>query len=74
MYKYLSHSPYHTSNTLQMQRQQDIEAINAQKPILIIHINTPPGCSEWIISVGDYVDNSFTALGSSDPREVRLEL
>ena len=32
------------------------------------------GGSEWIISVGDYVDNSFTALGSSDPREVRLEL
>ena len=34
----------------------------------------PPGGSEWFISVGDYVDNSFTALGSSDPREVRLEL
>ena len=34
----------------------------------------PPRGSEWIISVGDYVDNSFTALGSSDPREVRLEL
>ena len=25
------------------------------------------------MSIGDYVDNSFTALGSSDPREVRLE-
>ena len=25
------------------------------------------GCSKWIIiSVGDYIDNSFTALGSSD--------
>ena len=36
--------------------------------------DSPPGGSEWIISVGDYVDNSFTALGSSDPREVRLEL
>ena len=34
----------------------------------------PPGGSEWIISVGDYVDNSFSALGSSDPREVWLEL
>ena len=34
----------------------------------------PSGGSEWIISVGDYVDNSFTALGSSDPRKVRLEL
>ena len=34
----------------------------------------PPGGSEWVISVGDYVDNSLTALGSSDPREVRLEL
>ena len=33
----------------------------------------PPGGSEWIISVGDYVDNSFTALGSSDPREVRAQ-
>ena len=33
-----------------------------------------PGGSEWIISVGDYVNNSFTALGSSDPGEVRLEL
>ena len=32
-----------------------------------------PGGSELDISV-DYVDNSFTALGSSDPREVRLEL
>ena len=32
------------------------------------------GGSEWIISAGDYVDKSFTALGSSDPREVRLEL
>ena len=29
----------------------------------------PPGCNEWIISVGDYVDNSFTALGSSDPMQ-----
>ena len=36
--------------------------------------NGPSGGSEWIISIGDYVDNSFTALGSSDPREVRLEL
>ena len=34
----------------------------------------PPGGSEWIISVGDYADNSFTALGSSDSSEVRLEL
>ena len=33
-----------------------------------------PGGSGWIISVGDYADNSFTALWSSDPREVRLEL
>ena len=33
-----------------------------------------PGGSGWIISVGDYADNSFAALGSSDPREVRLEL
>ena len=33
-----------------------------------------PGGSEWIISLGDYVDNSFAALGSSEPREVRLEL
>ena len=37
-------------------------------------IIVPPGGGEWIISVGDYVDNSFTAFGSSDPREVRLEL
>ena len=34
----------------------------------------PPVGSKWITSGGDYVDNSFTALGSSDPREVRLEL
>ena len=34
----------------------------------------PPGGSEWIMSIEGYVDNSFTALGSSDPREVRLEL
>ena len=36
--------------------------------------NAPPVGSEWIIGVEDYVDNSFTALGSSDPREVMLEL
>ena len=36
--------------------------------------NGPPGGSGWIISVGDYADNSFAALGSSGPREVRLEL
>ena len=35
---------------------------------------TPIGGSEWIISVEDYVDNSFTALGSSKSRKVRLEL
>ena len=29
------------------------------------------GSSEWIISIGDYVNNSLTALRSSDPREVR---
>ena len=40
----------------------------------ILYLIVPPGGSKWIISVGDYVDNSFTALGSSDPREVRLEL
>ena len=40
----------------------------------ILTILNPPGGSEWIISVGDYVNNSFTALGSSDPREVELEL
>ena len=34
----------------------------------------PPGGSGWIISVGDYADNSFAALGSSDPREIMLEL
>ena len=34
----------------------------------------PIGGNKWIIGVGDYVDNSFTALGSSDPMEVRLEL
>ena len=39
-----------------------------------ISVVGPPGISGSIISVGDYVDNSFTALGSSDPREVRLEL
>ena len=37
----------------------------------LVFVATPRG-SEWIISVGDYVDNSFTALGSNDPREVRL--
>ena len=34
----------------------------------------PPGGREWIISVRDYVNNLFSALGSSDPREVRFEL
>ena len=41
--------------------------------ILISDIHCPGG-SEWIISIGDSVDNSFAALGSSDPREVRLKL
>ena len=40
----------------------------------LLAYSIPPGGSEWIISVGDYVTNSFTALGSTDPREVRLEL
>ena len=39
-----------------------------------IAVPLPPGGSKWIIGVGDYVDNSFTALRSSDPREVTLEL
>ena len=39
--------------------------------VMLLHC-APPGGSKWIISVGDYADNSFTALGSSDPREVRL--
>ena len=30
-------------------------------------VHDPPGGSGWIISVGDYADNSFAALGSSDP-------
>ena len=42
--------------------------------MFIIIVFDPPGGNEWIISVRDYVDNSFTALGSSDPREVKLEL
>ena len=29
---------------------------------------------DGFISVGYYADNSFAALGSSDPTEVRLEL
>ena len=34
---------------------------------------SPPGGSGWIISVGYYdADNSFAALESSNPREVRL--
>ena len=37
-------------------------------------VELPLGGSECIISVGDYVDNLFTALGSSKLREVRLEL
>ena len=41
---------------------------------MISMVLVTPGGSEWIMSVGDYVNNSFTALGSSDPREVRLEL
>ena len=40
----------------------------------LLDSDLPPEGSEWIISIGDYVDNSFTALGSSYPREVRLEL
>ena len=39
-----------------------------------IYKTIPPIGSGWIISVGDYAGNSFAALGSSDPREVRLEL
>ena len=39
-----------------------------------LYFHYPPGGSGWIISVGYYADNSFAALGTSDPREVRLEL
>ena len=39
-----------------------------------LFLSNPSAGSEWIISVGDYTDNLFTALGSSDPMEVRLEL
>ena len=36
-----------------------------------VYLNRPPstGGSGWIISVGDLLDNLFTALGSSVPRE-----
>ena len=40
----------------------------------VYNLSFPPGSSGLIISEGDYADNSFAALGSSDPREVRLEL
>ena len=50
------------------------ELIIAIAPEVLLINNTPPGSSEWIICLGDYVDNSFTALGSSDTRKVRLEL
>ena len=34
-----------------------------------------PPRGKWMdYSLGDYADNSFAALGSSDPREVMLEL
>ena len=42
--------------------------------LLWVLTTVTPGGSEWIMSVGDYVDNTFNALGSSDPREIRLEL
>ena len=38
------------------------------KEITVLY-NGPLEASEWIVSVGDYVNNSFTALGSSDPQE-----
>ena len=40
----------------------------------VLMVEVPTGSSGWIISVGDYADNSFAAFGSSDPTEVRLEL
>ena len=57
-----------------------VKTINKSREIKIpalslnVHTALPPGGSGWIISVGDHADNSFDALGSSDPREVRLEL
>ena len=58
-----------------MKRYIDINYFNPSYLGVRYIIPTPlPGGSELIISVGDYVDNSFTALGSSDPREIRLEL
>ena len=44
-----------------------IHSVNYQL-LKLFNWRYPPGGSEWIISVGDYVDNSFTALGSSDPQ------
>ena len=52
----------------------NLKLSNYASRILGMTNHPPPGGSEWIISVGDYVNNSLTALGSSDPREVRLEL
>ena len=49
-----------------------IDNTGTSKPVL--YCANPPGGSWWIISVGDYAYNSFAALGSGDPREVRLEL
>ena len=41
---------------------------------LLYFMSPPLGGSGSIISVGDYADNSFTAFGSSDHREVILKL
>ena len=46
----------------------------ALSDLSLLSLLRPPGGSGWIISVGDYADNSFAALGSSDPREDRHEL
>ena len=73
--------PVRKSRSTRLQEMEPIwsslytdDGVNTMGNIQLLGICVdPPGGSNWIINVGDYVD-SFTALGSSDPWEVRLEL
>ena len=73
---FLTRSIRDTPTKLLKQKFEKFDETLHLKNIYFLSLSTShtPGGSEWIISVGDYVDNLFTALGSSDPREVRLEL
>ena len=70
--QHITHIPLF--GTLQMISRLFPEWLTTPFMFSCYHRYLPREQSMDYISVGDYADDSFAALGSSDPREVRLEL